>query len=437
MKLGKGHDMKLESRTIILGGIGVTVLCLVGAAVAASGTSESAHSTMAAASQAPATPVRPALAPISGREIALAMGVGQAGAPAAGQKPRMAGEVFKNVQVLKEIHVDDFMGTMGLMSAALGYCCSECHTGAGTQHVDWGDDPPMKRVARRMVTMVTEINKANFGGRQVVTCWTCHRGRDLPVVTPSMDAVYSEPKLEMDDVLTRAAGVPSVDQILDRYLQAIGGAQTVAGITSVVATGKSVFYGGFGGGAEVEFFAKAPDQRAIHIRYPVDPDRGVASRTYNGRTGWNVTPLAPLGRYELTGSELDGARLDALLSFPGQTKQALTNLRVGPPTQFNGKDYDVVQGNGLRGVIGTLYFARDSGLLERVVRLTPSAIGRVPIQMDYADYRDVGSSGIKMPYRWTLSWLDGVDNIELGDIRLNAPIDAAKFGEPTPLATQR
>jgi hypothetical protein len=63
-----------------------------------------------------------------------------------------------------------------------------------------------------------------------------------------------------------------------------------------------------------------------------------------------------------------------------------------------------------------------------VVRFGRSPIGRVPTQVDYSDYRDVG--GIKFPYRWTFAWLDGRDQFEFSDVKLNVPIDAAKFGEP-------
>ena len=46
----------------------------------------------------------------------------------------MVEDVFKNVQALKGITVDEFMGTMGIMSASLGLCCSDCHPGAGTDN---------------------------------------------------------------------------------------------------------------------------------------------------------------------------------------------------------------------------------------------------------------------------------------------------------------
>src|SRR5690242_21291234 len=108
-------------------------------------------------------------------------------------RPQMSDAAFKNIQVLKGIPVDEFMGTMGLFSAALSVCCGDCHTGAGTSNPKWEADPPRKLMARRMIQMVNTINKDSFGGRQVVTCWTCHRGNPGPAVTPSIDAIDGDP----------------------------------------------------------------------------------------------------------------------------------------------------------------------------------------------------------------------------------------------------
>ena len=70
------------------------------------------------------------------------------------EKPLLSDQVFKNVQALKGIPVDDFMETMGLMAAALQFDCSDCHVGAGTDKVDWPADTPRKRMAHRMVKTV-------------------------------------------------------------------------------------------------------------------------------------------------------------------------------------------------------------------------------------------------------------------------------------------
>jgi hypothetical protein len=364
--------------------------------------------------------------------------------------PMLSEQAFKNIQALKGIPVDDFMGTMGIMSMALGFDCSECHTGAGTDRVDWAADTPRKVTSRKMVAMVTNINRTNFTGRQLVTCWTCHRGRDRPVTTPAMEMVYGTPPLEEDDVIRATPGQTPPDQILEKYIQALGGAQKLAGLTSFVAEGKSVGFGGFGGDGVVQLYAKAPDQRSLVMVYKDAPGRGDTTRSYNGHIGWLRTPLNVLGEYELSGSELDGARLDAMLSFPGQIKQIFTDLKTGPPTTISdlpgpssqtsvqssvmvGQDrpVQVVQGTGPRGLLATMYFDKQSGLLLRLVRYGKSPIGRYPTEIDFADYRDVG--GIKFPFRMTFAWLDGRDAIQLSEIRTNVPIDEAKFGRPPAL----
>jgi Photosynthetic reaction centre cytochrome C subunit len=106
----------------------------------------------------------------------------------------MAEEVFKNIQVLKGIPVDQFMGTMGIFAAALGKNCSECHgIESGGNWALYAQDTPLKQIARRRVLMVKQINDTNFGGRQMVTCYSCHRVQARPKLTPSLMALYAAP----------------------------------------------------------------------------------------------------------------------------------------------------------------------------------------------------------------------------------------------------
>ena len=344
-------------------------------------------------------------------------------------KGMLAGEVFKNVQAMKDVPVDDFMASMGFMCAALGNDCSDCHDKAGTRYVDWAADTPKKRTARRMVMMVNAINRDNFGGRVVVTCWTCHRNRDRPETTPTMEVMYGKPPIGHDDVIVPEPGMPEATSILDKYIQALGGADRLVRVTSYTATANSIGFGGFGGGGKVRIYAQAPDKRTTIIEFPDAPDRGDSTRSYNGRDGWVKTPLSVLGVYKLRGTELDGARLDAMMGFPAQIKQMFTNLRVASADPIDGHDVLHVQGDGPNGLLVSMYFDSKTNLLTRMIRYGRTPIGRVPTQIDYADYRDV--NGIKMPFRWTFSWFDGRDSFELTDVRQNGPIEPNRFEKPS------
>jgi hypothetical protein len=334
---------------------------------------------------------------------------------------------FKNVTVLKGIQVDEFMGTMGLFSAALSFCCKDCHTGAGTSNPKWEDDPPRKITARRMAQMVSNINKENFNGRQVVTCWTCHRGSPSPAITPPIDTVYGEGVFIPTDVLPVAnpatGGTPSADQILDKYIQALGGADALAKITSFTAKGTSHLFG------EVqedpaEISAKAPNLLAtvVHQR------EGDVARTYDGREAWVMLPLTVVGQYPLNGSMLEGAKLEAQMAFPGGLKQLFTAWRVTFPSVVGGKPVYVIQGSGANGLLATFYFDRQTGLLTRMIRYANSTMGRVPTQIDYSDYRPV--NGVMMAYKWTYGWISGQEIYSLTEVQANVPVDAAKFAKP-------
>src|SRR5207253_5964179 len=154
------------------------------------------------------------------------------GQPAPGGKK--AGEAFKNVttSTLKELSVDDFIASMGLISANLGLDCADCHPNAGTDKADFVIDTTRKVTTRRMVEMVAGINRTNFNGQQRVTCWTCHHGRVTPATTISLDAWYDVPNPEIDDLVRTEPGNPTADQVIDKYIQALGGAPKLASVTS-------------------------------------------------------------------------------------------------------------------------------------------------------------------------------------------------------------
>jgi hypothetical protein len=342
-----------------------------------------------------------------------------AGIASGQQKPQMAEEAFKNVRVLKGIPVDEFMATMGFFSASLGETCTDCHSAeSGGDWAKYADDNPRKNTARGMIGMVNAINKTYFGGRREVTCYSCHRGVERPDVTPNLADLYGPPPSKEPDELRQPLGkVASPDQILDKYIQALGGMGRLAGITSYAA--KGTYQGYQDEKFPVDVFAKAPNQ----ISTVVHTGAGDSATTFDGLRGWIAGPATerPVALLDLTGGALTGAKLDAALWFPAQLKQMLTQWRTLSATMLQGTT------DGRYPV--NLYFDAKTGLLSRLVRYEESPVGLNPTQIDYADYRDVG--GVKRPYRITVTWLDGRSTTEFSEIRPNATIDAAKFARPT------
>jgi photosynthetic reaction center cytochrome c subunit len=346
------------------------------------------------------------------------------------QGQQMSDQYFKNIPNLKGIPVDEFMDTMGMIAAALSMNCTDCHTEDSTAvWANFAKDTPMKVKARQMIAMVNNINRTNFKGVKMVTCWTCHRGDRTPKAEPSLAIQYGLPFEDPNDPLfpvRPAAGTPTADQVFDKYIQAIGGAQRVSALNSFTAKGTYVGYETDQATVPIEIFAKAPNQRTTIVRALW----GDSYRTYDGRAGWISSADRPVPLFSLTSGNLEGARIEAIMSFPAQVKDAFAPWRVATAL-IDDRDVQVLQGRTSPGQpTVNLYFDPTSGLLVRVVRHSVTAIGTVPTQIDYSDYRDVG--GIKMPFKWVVTWTDGETTTQLSEVKPNVPVEAAIFNQPAP-----
>lgn len=334
------------------------------------------------------------------------------------QKPLLAEDALKNIQVLRGISVNEFMETMGFFAASLNLNCTGCHVAESSGSWDrYADDIPIKQKARQMILMVNAINRNYFGGKREVTCYTCHHANNEPEITPSLAEQYgSPPPQDPNEIFQQVPGAPAPEQVLDKYIQAVGGAQQLAVFTSFTATGT---YKGYDDIEKypVEIYAKAPGQRATII-HDVGGDR---TEICDGREAWVSAPetYTPVPVLALSAGDLDAAKIEAELAFPGRIKEVLANWRVGFPVTIDNRELTVMQAVSAAGNNVKLYFDRQSGLLVRLVRYTNLPVGFVPTQTDYADYRDV--SGIKMPFKITTTWVDGRSVTELTSIQMNAP----------------
>ena len=103
----------------------------------------------------------------------------------AGRESQPAGQVFKNVQVLKSITAGELVAKMDKeYGEALGWNCTNCHRLA--PQGNWASDTSNNKVrARFMQQMQNDINTVSLPklfpkDTPKVSCASCHRGYNEP-----------------------------------------------------------------------------------------------------------------------------------------------------------------------------------------------------------------------------------------------------------------
>lgn len=346
-------------------------------------------------------------------------GVDAPSAPQAGSSPagKTAEQAYKNIQTLKGRPADEIIPAMQFITASLGVECDYCHVQGAFEK----DDKKPKQIARKMMQMMTAINQQNFDDHREVTCYSCHRGAPKPVAIPVIADEPSRPPVAEagSDAPQDVAKLPSSDQLIDKYVQALGGAAAIEQVTSRVARGTANV-----GGHQmpIDIYEKNPDKR-ISLMHLANGDSVTA---YNGHDGWLAAPGRPLR--DMSSSDIEAARLDANLHFPTDIKHIFGELRVKQEEKIGDQATYVVFALRQGQPPLRLYFEALSGLLVRELRYAESPLGLNPTQIDYADYRDVG--GVKTPFRWTIARPGGRFTVQLDQIKQNVPIDDARFAKP-------
>lgn len=337
--------------------------------------------------------------------------------PARGQaaEVKTAEQVYKNIIALKGTPAGQLGASMQFIAVSLGVDCEFCHV----QGKPEADDKGPKKTAREMITMTLGINRDSFRGRLQVTCFSCHRGSTNPVSTPPVQESDVPVRPATAAAAPAGAAAATPEQIADKYLMAVGGADAIKKITSRVMKG-AILVGGME--SPIELYTKAPNKR-ISISHMGARESMTA---FDGTVGW--TGSTGGAAREMSEAESGGAALDAEFSLALRLKEIFPQLRRGRPEQVNGVDCDVLSGTRPGGIAVRLYFDKQSGLLLRMVRTTANSMGRMPVQIDYADYKEFDS--VKLPLRWTLARPNGRFTIQIKEVQDNVPLDDTKFTKP-------
>lgn len=407
----------------------------------------------------------------------LLMQGGSAQASAQGEKT--VEQVRKNIQVLKGLPDSQLIPVMNLMSTSLGVQCTYCHVRVQdpqTGRNDFAfekDDKEEKQTARKMIQMVVSLNSANrniLGGG--ISCYTCHAGRAHPINVPALPIAPPQQRREggpgtggpgggvpgaggsggapnaggpsgapaggpgQGGGANRQAGPggqsgpggqtaaarPTAEQILSKYIQAVGGQAAADKVKSLALIG--TVEGPPGRNAPVEIIVAVPDKMFM----TQTTQQGTMSRALNGTTGWaktgdNVRDLNP-------GEITQGQRIMRTLDIIKVSATPTQGMRFGGVAKVGDRDANILRAQLPDGSIERLFFDAETGLLLRRIVITNTMIGPLPEQVDYEDYRDV--NGVKIPFTVRISTVTPTANTvaKFTDIKTSATVDETKFKKP-------
>ena len=325
---------------------------------------------------------------------------------------KTAEQVYHNIQALKGVPAPQLQQVMALFTGALGVKCGYCHTNPFEK-----DDKPAKQTARRMIQMVFDLNRGSFAGKDAITCYTCHRGKPKP---DTVVALGTNPWLVPEAAsATPAPAMPTVDQILDRYVKAIGGKESLAKLTTRISRGSRV--GADGVLVPEEVYQKAPDKMLVITTYP---NAAFAVRV-NGKRGWSGEKDKAT---EISGEELAELEREAIFSKEISLKEMYSTMHLAGKASVGEKEAYVIEASSRSGNTEKLYFDTQTGLLARRYRESKTVLGPFPLQIDYEDYQVADGVKIPLTIRWSMP--GRVWGRRIAEVKHNVPIEDEQFNPP-------
>jgi hypothetical protein len=221
---------------------------------------------------------------------------------------------------------------------------------------------------------------------------------------------------------TQSSALPTAQQVVDKFIAAIGGRAALERITSRVASG-TLEIPDAGVTGTLQISEKAPDKSLAVVEVP---GLGTIKDGTDGTSSWEDAP--PGGLRERTGSELAEAKRAATFNAELKWFTIYKTVTVTGREKVGTRDTIVVIATPPDGHPTTMYFDAENGLMLRQSLTRETSQGPIGVEVFFEDYREV--DGIKQPFsvrqvtpQFTLSF-------KLTAIKHNVPLDDAIFRKP-------
>ena len=220
-----------------------------------------------------------------------------------------------------------------------------------------------------------------------------------------------------------ADSTQSVDQILEKFITAIGGPSAIQKLTTRVMKGSAQLTS-TGEMGTIEIYKKAPDKEFYLINIP---SNGPTPRAYDGKAGWYMFDPDE-GPQDVSKGDLPGMKREFDFYRELRLKSLYPKTVLQGRTSVGDQETYVINATADDGAAEKWYFSAQTGLLIRTDTPYVTDDGTSFLQTVYEDYRDV--DGVKIPFVWRQTSPDFDYVITFAQIQNNVPIEDSKFAKP-------
>lgn len=186
-----------------------------------------------------------------------------------------------------------------------------------------------------------------------------------------------------------ARAMPGGEQVIDRYVEAIGGRAAWQSLHSRTALGNIEFPTVHISGT-VMIHEKAPNR----VLQMVILEGAVFRQGFDGNVAWSDDPQD--GVKTKSGEELSETARDADFFRPINMKKRYMKLAVTGEEKIGGQMAYLLETTSADGAVEKIYFDEQSGLIVRAISRRHMGAEVVNFQQDLQDYREV--DGVKLPF---------------------------------------
>jgi hypothetical protein len=218
-----------------------------------------------------------------------------------------------------------------------------------------------------------------------------------------------------------AAALPSADQILDKYVAAIGGEAAWHKLNSRVSKG-TIEIRAISLSGTVEIHEKAPNFSLAVVNL----GGSVFQRGFDGTAAWSNDPQN--GLRTLSGAEAQESKRQADFYHQLNMRKYYSNWKVTSAEKIGDHDVYALEATSSSGDVDKMYFDTKSGLLVRAITTVHSPQGDTLIQADLSDYRD--TDGIKLPFSVHQSSAEADYTLTFAEVHHNVDVSDGQFAKP-------